>query len=128
MDWRVRVRYELYTVPRDSTMVVGGVLAYPGICGVDCGALVLAGLLVPHLGAILHGAPSSSIGYAFLCGALWGVALREWRGTSRRTKVLVASGLFLLVSSTIVVGYGNYVKAKELTTPVAQVQEIRTNE
>ena len=27
---------------------------------------------------------------------LWGLALKEWRGTSRRTKTLVAMGLFLL--------------------------------
>ena len=43
---------------------------------------------------------------------LWGLVLKEWRGTSRRTKVLVATGLFLLVSSTVV-GYGNYLKANE---------------
>ena len=44
---------------------------------------------------------------------LWGLALKEWRGTSRRTKALVATGLFLLVSSTVVVGYGNYLKANQ---------------
>ena len=44
---------------------------------------------------------------------LWGLFLKEWRGTSRRTKILVATGLFLLVSSTVVVGYGNYLKASE---------------
>ena len=44
---------------------------------------------------------------------LWGLELREWRGTSRRTKTLVALGLFLLVSSTVVVGYGNYLKAMQ---------------
>jgi L-rhamnose-H+ transport protein len=53
---------------------------------------------------------------------LWGLALKEWRGTSRRTKMLVAMGLFLLVSSTIVVGYGNYVKAKATVAgPVAKI-------
>jgi L-rhamnose-H+ transport protein len=46
-----------------------------------------------------------------LFATLWGVALHEWNGTSRRTKSLVALGLFLLVSSTVVVGYGNYLKA-----------------
>ena len=46
---------------------------------------------------------------------LWGVALREWRGTSVRTKIMVAIGLFLLVSSTVIVGYGNYLKG--LTGP-----------
>jgi L-rhamnose-H+ transport protein len=44
---------------------------------------------------------------------LWGLFLKEWRGTSRRTKLLVSAGLFLLISSTIVVGYGNYLKANQ---------------
>jgi L-rhamnose-H+ transport protein len=39
---------------------------------------------------------------------LWGLALHEWRGSSRRTMSLVALGLFVLVASTVVVGYGNY--------------------
>jgi len=47
---------------------------------------------------------------------LWGLFLKEWRGTSRRTRILVATGLFLLVSSTVVVGYGNYRKAAETPT------------
>jgi len=43
---------------------------------------------------------------------LWGIALKEWQDTSRRTKLLVSCGLFLLVASTIVVGYGNYLVAQ----------------
>jgi L-rhamnose-H+ transport protein len=43
---------------------------------------------------------------------LWGVALHEWTGTSRRTRLLVACGLFLLVGSTVVVGYGSYLKVR----------------
>ena len=39
---------------------------------------------------------------------LWGIALKEWKGTGSRTKMLVAFSLFALVASTIVVGYGNY--------------------
>ncbi len=49
---------------------------------------------------------------------LWGLFLKEWRGTSRRTRILVATGLFLLVSSTVVVGYGNYLKANETTVKI----------
>ncbi len=41
----------------------------------------------------------------------WGIALHEWRGTSAKTRWLVAAGLALLVASTIIVGYGNYLKA-----------------
>ena len=43
---------------------------------------------------------------------LWGIALKEWKGTRRRTKTLVALGLFLLVGSTVIVGYGNYLKVR----------------
>jgi L-rhamnose-H+ transport protein len=39
---------------------------------------------------------------------LWGIALKEWRGVSRRTKVLVFLTLLTLVGSTVIVGYGNY--------------------
>ena len=39
---------------------------------------------------------------------IWGLALHEWKGTSLRTRSLVAAGLILLVASTVVVGYGNY--------------------
>ena len=39
---------------------------------------------------------------------LWGWILREWVGTSRRTHWLVAAGMILLIASTLVVGYGNY--------------------
>ncbi len=43
---------------------------------------------------------------------LWGIALKEWHNTSRRTKLLVTCGLFLLIASTVVVGYGNYLVAQ----------------
>jgi len=39
---------------------------------------------------------------------LWGIALKEWRGVSMRTKVLVLLTLLTLVGSTTIVGYGNY--------------------
>ena len=46
-----------------------------------------------------------------LFATLWGVVLHEWRGTGTRTKALGTLGFSLLVLSTIVVGYGNYLKA-----------------
>ena len=42
---------------------------------------------------------------------LWGISFKEWHGTSRGTKVLVGLGLLMLVLSTIIIGYGNYLKA-----------------
>jgi L-rhamnose-H+ transport protein len=40
---------------------------------------------------------------------LWGIALKEWKGAGSRTRLLVAFSLLVLVSSTVIVGYGNYV-------------------
>jgi L-rhamnose-H+ transport protein len=42
---------------------------------------------------------------------LWGVALHEWKGSSKKTHVLVTIGLAVLVLSTFIVGYGNYLNS-----------------
>jgi L-rhamnose-H+ transport protein len=42
---------------------------------------------------------------------LWGIVLHEWKGTSKRTHLLIGIGLFVLVGSTVIVGYGNYLGA-----------------
>ena len=38
---------------------------------------------------------------------LWGIALREWKGTSRAVHIWIALGLAVLVLSTVIIGYGN---------------------
>ncbi|MBS1815599.1 MAG: L-rhamnose/proton symporter RhaT [Acidobacteria bacterium] len=48
-----------------------------------------------------------------LFATLWGLVLKEWRGTSVRTKAMVTLGIFLLIGATVVVGAGNYLKTKE---------------
>jgi len=45
---------------------------------------------------------------------LWGIALKEWKGTGRRTKWMVVLSLLVLVSSTMIVGYGNYLGVASL--------------
>jgi L-rhamnose-H+ transport protein len=44
--------------------------------------------------------------------SLWGIALREWKGSSGFTKTLLAMGLLMLVFSTVIVGFGNYLATK----------------
>jgi L-rhamnose-H+ transport protein len=50
---------------------------------------------------------------------LWGIALHEWKGTTPGTRQLVGAGLALLVASTVIVGYGNYLAAQPSTTSTA---------
>ncbi|MBI3853554.1 MAG: L-rhamnose/proton symporter RhaT [Verrucomicrobia bacterium] len=49
-------------------------------------------------------------------GTLLGVFLAEWKGVSGRTHWMMRLGLVVLISSTVVIGYGNYL-AKESSAP-----------
>ncbi len=50
-------------------------------------------------------------------GTLWGFALGEWKGSSRRTVGLVVLGLLILVTATVIVGYGNFLAVGEPEPP-----------
>jgi L-rhamnose-H+ transport protein len=41
--------------------------------------------------------------------SLWGIGLKEWKGAGVQAGRLLALALLLLVGSTVIVGYGNYV-------------------
>ena len=47
-----------------------------------------------------------------LFSTLWGFALKEWSGTSGKTKALVWAGILTLVASTVIIGVGNMLAAK----------------
>ena len=53
-------------------------------------------------------------------GTLLGVYLAEWKGVSKRTNSLMRLGLFVLVSSTVVIGYGNYLAKETTASTVAE--------
>jgi len=40
--------------------------------------------------------------------SLWGIGFKEWKGAGARAGYLLTFALFLLVASTVIVGYGNY--------------------
>jgi L-rhamnose-H+ transport protein len=44
--------------------------------------------------------------------SIWGLALKEWKGASLKSKTLLFTGLGILVLSTVIIGWGNYVAAK----------------
>jgi L-rhamnose-H+ transport protein len=44
-----------------------------------------------------------------LFSSIWGLALGEWKGASGRARGLLFLGLGVLVLSTIIIGYGNYI-------------------
>jgi len=42
-----------------------------------------------------------------------GIGLKEWKGVSARTRTLMGLGLAVLIVSTLIAGYGYYLKPKE---------------
>jgi L-rhamnose-H+ transport protein len=37
----------------------------------------------------------------------WGLLLREWKGVSAGTKLTIGAGIFAILTSVVMVGYGN---------------------
>ena len=54
----------------------------------------------------------------------WGLALHEWRGSSKFTKFLLGVAIFTLLYSTIIVGYGNLMKQTSAEAEQAAVVAV----
>ncbi len=59
-----------------------------------------------------NGASSWILHMAFIIivANLWGIALKEWKGVSRKTATTITIGIFMILISVILVGYGNSLK------------------
>jgi L-rhamnose-H+ transport protein len=60
-----------------------------------------------------NGASSWILHMAFiiLVANAWGLILNEWKGVTPKTRATIVAGIFLIISSVIIVGYGNALKA-----------------
>ena len=54
---------------------------------------------------------------------LMGLALHEWRGASRRAMTLLTLSLVILVGSTVIIGYGNYLAVPKEVTIIDQLHK-----
>ncbi len=56
-----------------------------------------------------NGASSWILHMAFiiLIANLWGVIIKEWKGVSKKTRTTICLGMFVLLISILIVGYGN---------------------
>lgn len=54
---------------------------------------------------------SWSIHMAFIIvfSNVWGIYLKEWKGSSRRTHTLIVTGILILIASTLIIGLGAYI-------------------
>lgn len=66
------------------------------------------GMGTTKMGAYDFSSWTIHMAFIIIFSTTWGLILREWRGSSKRTQGMVYAGIAVLVISTIVVGYGNY--------------------
>jgi len=66
-----------------------------------------------------YGFSSWSIHMAFIIvfSNLWGMHFKEWKGVQRQTLMLVWAGILVLILSTLVIGWGNYLAAQPPQQP-----------
>jgi len=41
---------------------------------------------------------------------MWGWIFKEWKGSSKKAHMLIAGGIVTLILSTVIIGYGTYLK------------------
>lgn len=69
------------------------------------------GMGATQMGAYAFSTWTLQMASVIVCSTLWGMALREWKGTSFATRAWVGVGLAILILSTVIIGYGNSLAA-----------------
>jgi len=50
--------------------------------------------------------------FIIIISNFWGLYLKEWRGSSKKTLQVVGLGIAVVIFSTMLVGYGNYLASR----------------
>jgi L-rhamnose-H+ transport protein len=77
------------------------------------------------IGSLRFSGPSVLMSTMILFSTVWGILLKEWAGTSRRTKALLAGGLATLIVALVLFGCGNYLKSQSPVSPETEIASHR---
>ena len=50
--------------------------------------------------------------FIIVFSSMWGLILKEWKGSGRRTMLTIAIGIFVVIISTVLIGAGSYLVGK----------------
>ena len=95
-------------------------LVFAGVAGaIWCSQFICFKTGEPAMGDAAYIGWAVLMASAILFSTLLGIFLGEWKGTSGRTRALLAPGLALLLLSAVVAGYSGYVGQKQAKAPEA---------
>ncbi len=87
--------------------------AFAGLAGIIWyGQFFFYGMGQTQMGPYEFSSWTIHMAFIIVFSNLWGLRFKEWKGVGRWTLTLVYVGIVVLILSTVVVGYGNYFKAK----------------
>jgi L-rhamnose-H+ transport protein len=90
-----------------------GNLIFAGLAGaIWCSQFICFKTGEPAMGSTAYVGWALLMGSAILFSSLLGIFLGEWKGTSTKTRRLLALGLILLLSSAFIAGYSGYLGGK----------------
>jgi L-rhamnose-H+ transport protein len=69
------------------------------------------GMGITMMGKYVFSAWTIFMAFIIVFSNVWGLILREWKGSSRRTHRIIFFGILVLILSTFVVGLGNYLES-----------------
>jgi L-rhamnose-H+ transport protein len=99
-------------------------LLFAGAAGaIWCSQLIALKMADPKSGSLAFAGWTVLMSSMIIFSTLLGIAMKEWKGVSARTKSLLAASLVILVASLVVVGYGNYLKPATLEGEIVRVDE-----
>ena len=75
------------------------------------------GVAAPQMGRFSFTNLPIHLAMVIVFSNIWGIAFAEWKGTSRRTKALIAGGIVVLVASTIMLGVGSFLEQQAGSPP-----------
>jgi L-rhamnose-H+ transport protein len=98
-------------------------LVFAGLAGaLWCSQLICLKAAEPAMGKMAYVGWAVLMASQILFSTLFGIALGEWKGTSGRTRSLLALGLSMLLLASVAVGYSG--KLKSLSTQVSAAPSV----
>ncbi|MGW8257506.1 MAG: L-rhamnose/proton symporter RhaT, partial [Thermoguttaceae bacterium] len=95
---------------KSNTPLLGNLFFASAAGAIWCSQFILFKVADAKIGEFAFAGWTVLMSSMIIFSSLIGIMMHEWRGVSMRTKCLLGASLIILVSSLVIIGYGNYLK------------------